>query len=181
VAGDVSHPGAATRNQVRQTLHEKVFTQPHLFTNPRYKQENMLILGAWWGRKPTFSCFLGPLSEQLNSLKDLGFFAQNHLEENIHVTLRMLTATADNPAKEALDNYKANTCRLCHQVRTWKKKKKKKKSFKNCLFSQNLNKSLSSEREQCHKCRKRAHVSCSRPSGSQEDHGQHAGRCWPRH
>jgi len=95
----------------------------------------MLILGAWWGRKPTFSCFLGPLSDQLNSLKDIGFFAQNHLEENIHVTLRMLTATADNPAKEALDNYKANTCGLCHQVRKWKKKRNKKVIQELSLFS----------------------------------------------
>jgi len=75
----------------------------------------MLILGAWWGKKPSFQCFLKPLSDHLNELKDNGFLTLNFIGVNINVTLRMLTATADNPAKEALENYKSTACGLCHQ------------------------------------------------------------------
>jgi len=50
-----------------------------------------------------------------NELKDNGFLTLNFIGVNINVTLRMLTATADNPAKEALENYKSTACGLCHQ------------------------------------------------------------------
>jgi len=93
----------------------------------RYKQDNMVILGAWWGRKPHYSCFLSPLAEQLNILAGDGFVAQNHLQQPVNVTLRMLTATADNPAKEALENYKSSACGQCHQVGKLSFPKKKKK------------------------------------------------------
>jgi len=97
----------------------------------------MVILGAWWGRKPDYSCFLSPLAEQLNILAGDGFVAQNHLQQPVNVTLRMLTATADNPAKEALENYKSSACGQCHS------RKKRKKARLEASLTKKMNAPLS--------------------------------------
>ena len=123
----------------KTTVEELWLVMLEIFELPpevRSKQENMLILGAWWGAKPNFNCFLLPISEQLNALKDHGFMAENHLNQPVYVTLRLLVTTADNPAKEALENYKSTACGVCHQVGEStlpfekKKKKLKKKIIK---------------------------------------------------
>jgi len=77
----------------------------------------MLVLGAWWGKKPEFSCFLDPLSVQLNDLKAHGHLILNHQNQPVQVKFRLLTVTADNPAKDALEKLKPTNCGLCDQAR----------------------------------------------------------------
>ena len=77
----------------------------------------MVMLAAWWGSKPDWKCMMAPLRGQLNQLNDTGLIIQDHLNQNVLVTLRMLTATADNPAKESMLNYQSNRCGVCQQER----------------------------------------------------------------
>ena len=82
----------------------------------RYKQDNMIILGAWFGgKKPDFSCFFEPLTEQINSFGN-GKMMMDPNGVMRNVSLRMLTMTADNQAKEALLNYQGTVCGICQQV-----------------------------------------------------------------
>ena len=104
----------------------------------------MQILGAWWGPKPDYTCFLAPLATQLNTMAAEGFMATNHNQQYINVTLRLLTVTADNPAKDALEKLKANACGTCHQEgNSPLQEKKKKKEGEASLTRKILNSSLS--------------------------------------
>lgn len=72
----------------------------------RFKQENMLFAGLWFGRsKPAMSCFLRPFHHSLKKFQDIGCDVYcSHCEENINVKGILLCGTCDLPAKAMVMN-----------------------------------------------------------------------------
>jgi len=81
-----------------------------------FKQDNMLMLGAWFGveKKPDFRVFLKPLAAQMNKLR-IPFQVETP-SGAVQASFRLLTKTADNPAKEDIINYLSTTCGICQQA-----------------------------------------------------------------
>ena len=77
----------------------------------------MLMLGAWFGKekKPNFRTFLKPLAAQMNRLQH-GFQVARPQAPPRVVSFRLLTFTADNPAKEDLGAYQSTACGICQQA-----------------------------------------------------------------
>jgi len=73
------------------------------------------MIGAWFGgSKPNFHTFLPPVAEQLNRLRTPRPMTTPDGEKN--VSFRLLTVSADNPAKEAVLELKCNACGICEQA-----------------------------------------------------------------
>jgi len=78
----------------------------------RYKQENMLLVGAWFGgKKPDFTIFFKALAAELNPWQEPRQLPT--AEGPLNVSLKLLTITADNAAKEAMLCY--SHCGWCEQ------------------------------------------------------------------
>ena len=102
----------STKNNLWLVMLAILELPPHL----RYKQDNMLMIGAWFGgSKPDFDSFLRPISAQLNELR-VPKEMRDPEDQIILVSFRLLTMSADNPAKEAMLNLKASACGICEQV-----------------------------------------------------------------
>ena len=88
----------------------------HSLSLGRFHQNNLLMVGAWWGeKKPDFHCLFPAVAARINALSQ-GFHVLTP-EGPLFVTLRMLTMTADNPAKDYLVNKKSTACGICQQLR----------------------------------------------------------------
>ena len=97
----------------------------------RFKEDNMLMLGAWYGpKKPDFHIFVNPIAQQFRALEDEGLDVQLSNGEQRHIRVQLLTLTADNQAKDMIINQQPNSCGNCEQPSKKEKKKKKEKRKK---------------------------------------------------
>jgi len=82
----------------------------------RFKEQNMIFLGAWFGKdKPNFHIVFPKIANILNSLATNGLDVLIPNGENRHITLTLLTFQADNPAKDAILEKEMNACPTCEQ------------------------------------------------------------------
>jgi hypothetical protein len=88
--------------------------------NIRFKQENLLFAGAWAGtNKPDFVAFFSELAKRFVTLSSTGLAIKKPNGEEAMIKAYIITATADNPAKDGLLNkvgYNGfDGCANCHQ------------------------------------------------------------------
>jgi len=80
----------------------------------RYRQENMLLVGAWFGgKKPAFDVFFERVAAELNALQTPR--TMKTPDGDLDVSLKLLTMTADNAAKEPMLGIKSTHCGACEQ------------------------------------------------------------------
>ncbi|KAG4073203.1 hypothetical protein HA402_013468 [Bradysia odoriphaga] len=65
----------------------------------RFKQENIILNGIWFGTDPVFEIYLKPLIEELKNLEENKILVQNNNVDNVAVTVRVLFVSADAPAR----------------------------------------------------------------------------------
>jgi len=88
--------------------------------NIRFKQENLLFAGAWAGTdKPDFVAFFSELAKRFATLSSTGLAIKKPNGEEAMIKAYIITATADNPAKDGLLNKVGHGgidgCANCHQ------------------------------------------------------------------
>jgi len=90
----------------------------NLIVFTRYQQENMILLGTWFGSsKPDFHLLMDPISTQLNHCQFQGDTPEGERE----ISFKLLALTADNQAKEMVLNLKSTHCPNCQQVPVYEK------------------------------------------------------------
>ena len=76
----------------------------------------MIFIGAWFGKKPEFNLYFDPIARKLNNLQLNGLDVITP-EGPLHITLTLITFTADNQAKDLFLNKQPQFCPHCNEAR----------------------------------------------------------------